>query len=99
MIYKRTDPTDLIGFALTPPLSVGEAARAAEVIDRLVEGDLNDLGLQVLWVRDHGEVADVVMNTQTPDSGHRSVTLAIDSGRSKPAGRSLMSTTLSPSGR
>jgi hypothetical protein len=65
VIYKRTDPTDLIGYALTPPLSVGEAARAAEVVDRLVEGDLNDLGLQVLWVRDHGEVADVVMELAT----------------------------------
>lgn len=43
----------------------GQAGIASEIIDRLIEGDLNDLGLQVIWVNTHGEVADAVADLAT----------------------------------
>ena len=64
VIYKRTDPVELARNA-NPRLSVPQANRATEVIDRLVEGDLNDLGLQVLWVTRHEDIANVVTDLAT----------------------------------
>jgi hypothetical protein len=65
VIYRHTDPADLADYCLDPPVMPREAARAAAMIDTLVEADLNELGLNVIWVQEHDEVADVVAELAT----------------------------------
>lgn len=64
VIFKHTNPAAVAGEA-NPPISAAEAIRARDIIDNLIETDLNELGLQVIWVDSHEEVADVVSELAT----------------------------------
>ena len=64
VILKSTSPVEVANRA-DPPLPLADATLAAEVIDRLIEGDMNDLGLQVIRVATHEEAAYVVQDLAT----------------------------------
>jgi hypothetical protein len=60
VIRRRTQPESLPDYPIRPLMGMPTARRAARVIDALHEADLNDLGLQTLWVDSFGQIPNVI---------------------------------------